>query len=612
MLAPAAAAAELLLRGSGLGTLLLLSAPVRQLRHYAQAARQHVQEEPVVVSSSAAAAGSSSSRQHQVGPHNSSSSSAGVLQQHATLQQWQSIAQLSAEDAERLLAQHPSLQSYLSRAGCLHPSSYLVNVACLSVHPAQLLAPQHAALRGLLALVPPGVLHALIEQDPQLQHQHHHQQQPWRHHAQPLADLQACLLQALGPVRPLQHHLRPAQPPASGAQDASSLGHADSMFQVSQAVAAALGLPADFRPEGNTKLHRLLTKAVHRSAESSSSRSNPSSPTSSSSPSSPFLASSNSSSLKSSTTRSFASMTQPATATTGLTRVLEVAARASHLRSKPVHSPASAAQWIDQLQQQTGMDSSDVLQLLLSRPSLLWQHRTAAMPGELLSHLQQLLPDLAGHDTLRGLVVQQPGLLSCSNTDLQAAVDVLTGRLQLSATEAAQLVLRHPRLLVAPVRQVLPNIGFLVGLGLSAGDLRAMALRNPKWITRSLRQLMLQWQFLQQFVKSRPQDLVLCPELLTLPVLSRLGPRVMYARKRNIKLLQPGVAAAAGGSSSLARGARAGLLAHGMVCLDEWLSVSDKQMCRLAGVELEDYTRFKQAWGRVDGAHWQRATSNQS
>jgi hypothetical protein len=91
--------------------------------------------------------------------------------------------------------------------------------------------------------------------------------------------------------------------------------------------------------------------------------------------------------------------------------------------------------------------------------------------------------------------------------------------------------------------------------------------------------------------QSRPQDLMLCPELLTLPVLSRLGPRVMYARKRNIKLLQPGVTAAAGGSSSLARGAREGLLAHGMVCLDEWLSVSDKQMCRLAGVELEDYTR---------------------
>lgn len=84
---------------------------------------------------------------------------------------------------------------------------------------------------------------------------------------------------------------------------------------------------------------------------------------------------------------------------------------------------------------------------------------------------------------------------------------------------------------------------------------------------------------------------MLCPELLTLHVTSRLGPRVMYARKRNIKLLQPGVAAAAGGSS-LAGRAREGLRAHGMVCLDEWLSVSDKQMCRMAGVELEDYTRW--------------------
>lgn len=85
---------------------------------------------------------------------------------------------------------------------------------------------------------------------------------------------------------------------------------------------------------------------------------------------------------------------------------------------------------------------------------------------------------------------------------------------------------------------------------------------------------------------------MLCPELLTLHVTSHLGPRVMYARKRNIKLLQPGVAAVAGGSSLAAGRAREGLRAHGMVCLDEWLSVSDKQMCRMSGVDLEDYTRW--------------------
>lgn len=89
-------------------------------------------------------------------------------------------------------------------------------------------------------------------------------------------------------------------------------------------------------------------------------------------------------------------------------------------------------------------------------------------------------------------------------------------------------------------------------------------------------------------MQSPPQDLVLFPQLLTLPIKSCMGPRVMYARKRNIKLLQPGMAAAGNGSTASLRG---GLQQLNMVPLDAWLGVSDKQLCKLWDFNVEDYLR---------------------
>lgn len=74
------------------------------------------------------------------------------------------------------------------------------------------------------------------------------------------------------------------------------------------------------------------------------------------------------------------------------------------------------------------------------------------------------------------------------------------------------------------------------------------------------------------------------PQLLTLPIKSCLGPRVLYARKRNIKLLAPRLAAPHAGPTKVWK-------QHRMVPLNTWLSVSDREMCVLMDLDLEDYQR---------------------
>jgi hypothetical protein len=62
----------------------------------------------------------------------------------------------------------------------------------------------------------------------------------------------------------------------------------------------------------------------------------------------------------------------------------------------------------------------------------------------------------------------------------------------------------------------------------------------------------------------------------------------MYARKRNIKLLQPSMAAAGNGSTAVVRG---GFQQLNMVPLDVWLGVSDRELCKLWDLNMEDYLR---------------------
>lgn len=75
------------------------------------------------------------------------------------------------------------------------------------------------------------------------------------------------------------------------------------------------------------------------------------------------------------------------------------------------------------------------------------------------------------------------------------------------------------------------------------------------------------------------------PQLLTLPIKSRLGPRVLYARKRNIKLLAPRLSAPHAGSTKAWRQLR-------MVPLNTWLSASDREMCASMDLDLDDYQRW--------------------
>jgi hypothetical protein len=196
---------------------------------------------------------------------------------------------------------------------------------------------------------------------------------------------------------------------------------------------------------------------------------------------------------------------------------------------------------------------------------------------QVLADLQRLIPGLADGQGLQ-LVVKQPRLLGCSSAQLKDVVNMLVNRLQLNQFQLAKLVLEHPQVLVQPVQQMVPNIGFLVGVGLSPGDLQAMAVGSPMWLTRPLRQLMTQWQFLQQVLKlGCKQDLVVFPQLLTLPIKSRLGPRVLYARKRNIKLLAPRLSAPHAGSTKARRQHRMVPLTHGCLrptgtCVHRWIS----------------------------------------
>lgn len=185
----------------------------------------------------------------------------------------------------------------------------------------------------------------------------------------------------------------------------------------------------------------------------------------------------------------------------GLASALETSARAAHLRHKPLHTAAGAAQLAQQLHKTVCMERDHVLQLLLSHPAVLWQHKTPNMPTQLMSDLQQLLPGLLEDRRLPQLLRKKHRLLSCSTDDLSALVNLLSTRLQASQDQAAQMVMQHPALLVTPVKQMLPNIGFLVGLGLTPSDLKAMALRSPKWLTVSLHDLTVQWQFVQQLLK---------------------------------------------------------------------------------------------------------------
>lgn len=80
-------------------------------------------------------------------------------------------------------------------------------------------------------------------------------------------------------------------------------------------------------------------------------------------------------------------------------------------------------------------------------------------------------------------------------------------------------------------------------------------------------------------------DVVHFPELLSLSIISRLGPRLAYARKRGVKLLLPSHA------RLLPDLSQDQWSEHKLIPLDVWLTREDKSVCKVMGLSLEDYTR---------------------
>lgn len=78
---------------------------------------------------------------------------------------------------------------------------------------------------------------------------------------------------------------------------------------------------------------------------------------------------------------------------------------------------------------------------------------------------------------------------------------LLLGRLALSREQAAGVVLRNPRVLLGGPRPAFMNLGFLVGLGVRPPELQAMLLKSSAWLTRPLKDLTMQWQFVTTAAK---------------------------------------------------------------------------------------------------------------
>ncbi|KAF8065894.1 hypothetical protein HT031_002955 [Scenedesmus sp. PABB004] len=246
-----------------------------------------------------------------------------------------------------------------------------------------------------------------------------------------------------------------------------------------------------------------------------------------------------------------------------LAAALRRTARSVAYRRRPEPEPGAAQSLAATLLDHTGMAPGEVLGLLTARPSVLWAGR---QPGALRALTDALGPHL-GPDAIRGLLRRCPGLLACPEEAAAAALDLLLRRLRLSPEQAA-------------------------GTGVSARDLAAMAAASPAWLTRPLPELTAQWAFLTGSAKASLQDVVMLPALLSLPVASVLGPRLSYARKRQVKLLLPSHAAL------LPPLPQQQWQQHRLAPLEFWVTAPERRMCAALGLAHDDFTRFKAAWAR--------------
>lgn len=115
----------------------------------------------------------------------------------------------------------------------------------------------------------------------------------------------------------------------------------------------------------------------------------------------------------------------------------------------------------------------------------------------MLQHLHKQLPDLP----LPQLLKKAPAVLSLTKQHVEEFLTLLLHRLKLSKQQAEELLMTHPKLLLAGAGPASLNLGFLVGLGLRQQELQGMVLRSAEWLARPLQELTAQWHFVSTVAK---------------------------------------------------------------------------------------------------------------
>jgi hypothetical protein len=156
-----------------------------------------------------------------------------------------------------------------------------------------------------------------------------------------------------------------------------------------------------------------------------------------------------------------------------------------------------------------GLPAADVARVAVKCPGLL--RDVAGMdPAAVLELLQQhAYPGAEEADgggqadgqPLAALLRRAPHVLCAPVAVVEANLRHLTATLGLPPAAVRRVVSKHCTLLTHKPGAMAINMGFLVGLGATGADLRAMLARCPRWATMPLHDLTVKWQFFRQDLK---------------------------------------------------------------------------------------------------------------
>lgn len=104
-------------------------------------------------------------------------------------------------------------------------------------------------------------------------------------------------------------------------------------------------------------------------------------------------------------------------------------------------------------------------------------------------------------EDLGQLLLRAPQILRAPPAAVEANLRYLASTLALPPAAVRAALAAHPPLASAKAGSVAINMAFLVGLGATSADLRAMVERCPRWATMPLRELTVKWQFFRQELK---------------------------------------------------------------------------------------------------------------